>query len=145
MSVFIAKKIKNKWKLVNKYYNFAEAGSYETPPDKESIKVFNINNKYMITIDAGGGNMGYMYDYLFLYYPLNNKYKEIGNIQTSFDNSGAVTGKLEYWYGKYSFVNDNNSKFPGILLKITGEKGKKNYTKEQYYFFNGTKYVMKKK
>lgn len=146
MSIFILSKSNNSWQINEKFLKAEEeVGSYGYGPSKEDIKVFSINNKFMITIKSGFMNQGSGEEYIRCFYPISDEIKNVGTITILVNSEASLldADEIENWEAQYFFLPTDNS-LPQILLNITGEKGGITFYKTEYYYFNGKKYVLKK-
>lgn len=147
MSVFVfneENKIKQKFiKAIKINSNF---GSYA--PEKENVNIYTFDDKFFILIDWGYTQMGITESFKTIYYIKNNRLQNIGEIETSFDNTGMYTWddkEVEQWNTvNFEFVNSNSSNLPDISMLI--ERDSYNDPGQNYYvnyYFDGTKYVKK--
>ncbi len=146
MSIFIFNVTNN---ILNKFIKSVKVpsnfGSY--PPEKENVKLYTFDDKFMISIDWGYIQMGIMEDFTTFYYILKNRLTEIGEIKTHFDNLGMYSWKdkeVDKWDGEIKFLNTKTNSLPDIELHyVESTYYDSDAMKAKYYYFNGSKYIEK--
>ncbi|WP_336690286.1 MULTISPECIES: hypothetical protein [unclassified Chryseobacterium] len=128
----------NGWKIEKKYLDKLEDGQWGEPnPD---WKLINIGyHKFGFVLHAGGTGQGYSSGYTIIYSIISDEFKEILNLETSFDDSGAKEISEDSYESNID-VKKYGTGFYDLVITTKGIRDGKPFAEENYYKFNGKKY-----
>ncbi len=116
----IFEKDNNEWKMTYTDKYVGVLGSYGQAPKPSILEVGNNKKAFEFIISDGG--QGYFGDYLTMYYFINDKYKQVLQVQVSDDDQGAdlPQNKTYKWSSTITTKPVPNSDFYNIVIEKTG-------------------------
>ncbi|MEI6746865.1 MAG: hypothetical protein WCL34_12955 [Methylococcaceae bacterium] len=138
------------WVLLSRQNKVGFAGSFGVMYPAEKSDVLNLTpNKLIFLIDDYEGHMGVEQKYKHLFLFSENKWSDLGTVDTGYDNTsyyGEESDKSFSYEGKVSVIS-SSKEYPDLLITKSGKEPDENYNpipaKNSLYVFNGKKYEEK--
>jgi hypothetical protein len=110
------------WKLqtatrsIGRYFSWGASGK----PKLEKLG----RDRHGAVFEWGDGNQGYFGGSFYIFSVVENSFREIGEIESYQDNSGALTGGEDFahYKGKYQFVPGPHPQFFDFRVRYSGRK-----------------------
>ena len=144
LSFFEFDKYSNGWKLEHKYIRSLNWGQWgEAGADK--WKLMNIGyHKFGFVVEDGGMGQGYTETSVWIYAIIGDEFKEIFNVATGFDDSGAKEISEDSYDSKIDVLKEGTG-FYDLVITTSGIKDKKNFNEINYYKYDGKNYSLSNK
>ena len=134
------RKYSNGWKVENKFFRILENGQWGEP--SSDWKLINLGfHKYGFIMEGGGTGQGYTEIYTRIYSIIGDEFKEIFNMMTVFDDSGAKIVSEDSYDSKLDFIKEGTGYYD-LIVSTKGIKNKKKFSEKKYFKFDGIKYSL---
>lgn len=131
-------KYANGWKIEHKYIRNLDQGQWGEP--SSDWKLINIGyHKFGFVVQGGGTGQGYTELYTTIYSIVGGEFKEIFNLMTGFDDSGAKDISEDSYDSNIDVIKEGTG-FYDLIITTKGIKDKKHFDEKNYYKFDGIKY-----
>jgi hypothetical protein len=147
IGMFVFKKNGDSWELEQEQKYVTELGSYGVAPDAKLVEIGKGN--YGALFEYGDTGQGYTSEAVILIARVEKVFKEILNVETAGDNSGACgedIGPCWKFSSTYEFTQGKNGNFFDFKISLTGTKAGDetdqivSADEEKTYVFDGKEY-----